>query len=151
MSETIQKALAAIIFCLFIAAVSFFAGVEYAGKGLAKAEEKQAVALDQKHEEQHSAQDKVVVRYVDKVRTITKEVKVYVPSATNTCTELDGAFRLWYDTAISGGVPASPGSADGASVPVEDLAATEQDNIEGCRKNTAQIEALQTERRAVSK
>lgn len=134
---------------VFSAIVTLYGAGYYHGGSSAeatfnKAKEVQANANAKTLTEIAAHDDKIITKYVTQVRTITKEVKVYVPSATNTCTELDGAFRLFYNehaTGITLPTPSSP--IDAAPVPIETFTATDRENLIGCRQNIALIESWQ--------
>jgi hypothetical protein len=91
--------------------------------------------------------DKIVTQYVDRI--VTKEVKVYVPSKDNTCRVLDGNFRLFYDSAITG-LPYTAGDPDAAPSSIDSVAASIAANFDSCAKNSDQLKALQDWARTVS-
>ena len=96
------------------------------------------------------AQDKVVTKIVTKYVNITREIPVYAPSENNTCTVLDGNFRLFHDGAAGYIMPATTGSPDAAPVHIEEVAAAIAFNYHGCSQNADQLSALQEWAKAVS-
>lgn len=95
-------------------------------------------------------QEKIVVQYVDKIRTIDHEVRVYVPSP-DACTVLDGRFRVFFDSAATG-IQLPPGASypDAAPVAVSDVAATIDLAAKRYRQLQQQVIDLQSERQAIS-
>ena len=146
----IAKIILGLVLLAVVAALAYFWG-----KASVKAEYEKKLAdrdayLLKLQQENDRKQERIVVQYVDKVRTIDREVKVYVPSHDD-CSQLSGHFRLFLDSAASGiQLPAGARNTDGAPVPVEDVANTVSDNYATCRKNAEQLKAMQDERRAIS-
>jgi len=100
----------------------------------------QAGDIAKKEAETAVSVDKIVTQYVDRI--ITKEVKVYVPSKDNTCRVLDGNFRLFYDSAITG-LPYTAGDPNAAPSSIDSVAASIAANFDSCSKNAEQLKALQ--------
>lgn len=97
--------------------------------------------------QQAKVTERVVTKYVDRVRvvrergaTIVKEVPIYVPADSY---PLPGGFRLLHDAAAIGAVPDRAGIADAASVPAQDAASTVVDNYTTCHETAARLTALQ--------
>jgi hypothetical protein len=112
---------------------------------LAAAEQAQADAAATRADAQTA--DRVVTRYVGRVRTvreaaavITKEVPVYVPS--DACT-LPAGFRVLHDAAAAGLVPDAARLADAAPADAQTVAATVADNYAACHAIREQLTALQ--------
>lgn len=90
---------------------------------------------------------KVETQFVDRVKVVREKARaietvreVFVPVDSGS---LPGAFRLFYDGAITGTVPDPAGIPDAAPVPVTDVADTHAANIEKCRIAYATVEGWQ--------
>lgn len=98
--------------------------------------EKQVVITEQVNAQLAASKDRERVI----VKTIIKEVPIYVPSSTP---DLPAGFRLLHDAAALGAVPDRRDGADAAAVSAQDAAATVAENYSGCRDNAAQVIAWQ--------
>jgi hypothetical protein len=73
-------------------------------------------------------------------QTITKEVRVYVPTSTP---DLPGGFRVLHDDAAQGLIPDPARIADAAAVAAEDVAGTVAENYGTCRVDKTRLAGLQ--------
>lgn len=139
------------LLCIDALLLGFILGVRYPlqqherAATLAAAEQVQADAAITRAAAQ--AADRIVTRYVDRVRTvqetaavITKEVPVHVPS--DAC-PLPAGFRLLHDAAAAGRVPDAAHLADAAPADAQTVAATVADNYATCHAIREQLTALQ--------
>jgi hypothetical protein len=135
---------------VLIAAV--LAGYHYGAKDVQvqwdKEKSKTALATAQQETAQAKVTTRVVTQYVDRVKVvhergekITKEVPIYVPSAT-TC-DLPGGFRVLHDAAAQGVLPDASRIADAATVPAQDAAAVIVENYNAYHALAEQLMALQ--------
>lgn len=106
----------------------------------------QQAAAKQK-EQRAEVTERVVTKYVDRVKTvyvrgqtIVKEVPVYVPLDSP---DLPPGFRVLHDAAAQGILPNPAGIPDAPSVPAQDAAATIAENYTTCRATAEQLTALQ--------
>lgn len=114
----------------------------------ATAEQSSAIAIARQH--QASVTERVVTRYVDRVRTVREagetivhEVPVYVPTQCDSDGRLPAGWRLLHDAAASG-EPAEPSRAADAQPVAPDAAAeTVARNYLSCRLTAEQLIALQ--------
>lgn len=90
---------------------------------------------------------KVETVYVDRIKVVTEKARViekvrevFVPTDSGS---LPGAFRLFYDGAITGTVPDASAIPDAASVPIADVADTHARNAELCRVAYATVDGWQ--------
>lgn len=91
--------------------------------------------------------EKVVTKYVDRVKYITGQINVItkdIPLPKDGIM-LGGAYRVQHDAAATGESPARPDEAVRAAAEVEAItyAGTVKENYGICRTNEAQLEALQ--------
>lgn len=91
---------------------------------------------------------KVETRTVEKIVTIREKARaietvrqVFVPVDSGS---LPGAFRLFYDAAITGSIPDAAGIADAAPVSIADVADTHARNAELCRIAYATVDGWQS-------
>jgi hypothetical protein len=112
---------------------------------LAAAEQAQVDAAATRADAQTA--DRIVTRYVERVRTvreaaavITKEVPVYVPS--DACA-LPAGFRVLHDAAAAGRVPDAADLTDAAPADAQTVAAIVADNYAACHAIREQLTALQ--------
>jgi len=147
-SEIVQKAIITASTWIVIAVLSFGCGALYVSKRHAKADADNNLKLVEKQKTQSEAADKIVTQYVDRI--VTKEVRVYVPSKDNTCRVLDGNFRLFYDSAITG-LPYTAGDPNAAPSSIDSVAASIAANFDSCAKNSDQLKSLQDWAITVSK
>lgn len=116
-------------------------------KGRADLLAEQAKAAKPVIAQQAKVTERVVTKYVDRVRvirergaTIVKEVPIYVPSDA---APLPGGFRLLHDAAAAGAVPDPAGIPDAAGVPAQDAAAVVAENYGTYHETAARLTALQ--------
>lgn len=145
MSEALQKAIITASTWLVIAVLSFGCGALYDSKRHDQADAKNDAKLVEKQTETSKQVDKIITRYVTK----KVEVPIYVHSPANTCTELDGNFRLFYDSAATG-LPYTAGDTNAAPASVDIVATSIADNFKSCTENANQLTALQDWARTVS-
>ncbi len=111
------------------------------------AKQAQELANSNASTEQAEQKIQVVTQYVDRVQvvhekgaTITKEVKVYVPS--DSC-PLSGGFRVLHDAAAANQLPDPTRVADAPAADAQAVAATVTGNYETCNVIREQLIALQ--------
>jgi hypothetical protein len=101
---------------------------------------------------QAEATVRIVTDYVDRVRvvrerakTITKEVKIYVPQESDVACAINRGFVRLHDAAARGDVSGTPEAADAspAGIKLSGVASTLADNYARCRENAEQLTALQ--------
>tara|TARA_Y100000034_G_C6909507_1_gene423418 strand:+ start:1504 stop:2025 length:522 start_codon:yes stop_codon:yes gene_type:complete len=121
-SPVSKKLLVTVLASIF--AAGFFSGFAWAKKVQAEREEQQAKADTEEVQRTADIQIKEVVKYVDRVKTITlkgdtitKEVVKYVPNSD--CVVTPDAVRLLNAAAKSMSVPGDPRGVNGASAPAE--------------------------------
>lgn len=94
---------------------------------------------------QAEVSDKIVTKYVDRVKivkkNVVKEVKVYVKDDANIM--LSPNFRLFHDSSANNEIPSRTSNPDGKAVTVEDLANTIAGNYGNCHENSATLISLQ--------
>ena len=94
---------------------------------------------------QAEVSDKIVTKYVDRVKivkkNVVKEVKVYVKDDANIM--LSPNFRLFHDSSANNEIPSRTSNPDGKAVTVEDLANTIAGNYGICHENSATLISLQ--------
>ena len=94
---------------------------------------------------QAEVSDKIVTKYVDRVKivkkNVIKEVKVYVKDDANIM--LSPNFRLFHDSSANNEIPSRTSNPDGKAVTVEDLANTIAGNYGICHENSATLISLQ--------
>ena len=94
---------------------------------------------------QAEVSDKIVTKYVDRVKivkkNVIKEVKVYVKDDANIM--LSPNFRLFHDSSANNEIPSRTSNPDGKAVTVEDLANTIAGNYGNCHENSATLISLQ--------
>ena len=103
--------------------------------------------------EQAALSEKVVIRYVDRVRvvreigaTITKEIPVYVTAKADAACPIPAGFVRVHDAAAQGvplGEPAGDPDAPAAGVTLSAVADTVAGNYTACHEAGAQLTALQ--------
>ena len=152
-----KKLIATVLGAIFVA--GFVSGFAWAKKGQAEREERQAKADTAEVQRTAGIQVKEVVKYVDRVKTITlqgdtitKEVVKYVPNSD--CVVTPDAVRLLNAAAKSMSVPGDSRGTDGASsttegnlIPCATLARAVTVVIENYQQYhivAARLEALQT-------
>lgn len=91
---------------------------------------------------------KVETVYVDRIKVVTEKARViekvrevFVPTDSGS---LPGAFRLFYDGALTGTVPEASAIPDAAPVPIADVADTHARNAELCRIAYATVDGWQS-------
>ena len=96
---------------------------------------------------QGAVTERIVTRYIDRVRTIRetgetiiKEVPIYVPADSPA---LPGGFRVLHDHAAAGTVPDPAGGAHAAPVAAQAATATVTENYTACLANAEQLTNLQ--------
>lgn len=96
---------------------------------------------------QAEATERVVTKYVDRVKVVAgrtqviiKEVPIYVPATTP---DLPAGFRILHDSAAQGVIPDPARIADAAPVPAQDAAETIVSNYGTCHETAEQVIALQ--------
>ncbi len=108
----------------------------------------EAVIEAQRHsmetqEKQSAVTDKIVTKYVDRIKivkkNVVKEVKVYVKDNIT----LSGGFRVWHDSSANNEIPDSSRIANAKAVAVEDVASSVAGNYGICHENSATLISLQ--------
>lgn len=82
-----------------------------------------------------------IVTIREKARAIETVREVFVPVDSGS---LPGAFRLFYDGAITGAIPDPAAIAEAAPVPIADVADTHASNAELCRIAYATVDGWQS-------
>lgn len=133
-----------------IAFTSVFGFGMYLGNKIGVSSCHEAVIEAQRHSietgvKQAEVSDKIVTKYVDRVKivkkNVVKEVKVYVKDDANIM--LSPNFRLFHDSSANNEIPSRTSNPDGKAVTVEDLANTIAGNYGICHENSATLISLQ--------
>ena len=133
-----------------IAFTSVFGFGMYLGNKIGVSSCHEAVIEAQRHSietgvKQAEVSDKIVTKYVDRVKivkkNVVKEVKVYVKDDANIM--LSPNFRLFHDSSANNEIPSRTSNPDGKAVTVEDLANTIAGNYGNCHENSATLISLQ--------
>ena len=133
-----------------IAFTAVFGFGMYLGNKIGVSSCHEAVIEAQRHsietgEKQAEVSDKIVTKYVDRVKivkkNVVKEVKVYVKDDANIM--LSPNFRLFHDSSANNEIPSRTSNPDGKAVTVEDLANTIAGNYGICHENSATLISLQ--------
>ena len=133
-----------------IAFTAVFGFGMYLGNKIGVSSCHEAVIEAQRHSietgiKQAEVSDKIVTKYVDRVKivkkNVVKEVKVYVKDDANIM--LSPNFRLFHDSSANNEIPSRTSNPDGKAVTVEDLANTIAGNYGNCHENSATLISLQ--------
>ena len=133
-----------------IAFTTVFGFGMYLGNKIGVSSCHEAVIEAQRHSietglKQAEVSDKIVTKYVDRVKivkkNVVKEVKVYVKDDANIM--LSPNFRLFHDSSANNEIPSRTSNPDGKAVTVEDLANTIAGNYGNCHENSATLISLQ--------
>ena len=133
-----------------IAFTAVFGFGMYLGNKIGVSSCHEAVIEAQRHNietgiKQAEVSDKIVTKYVDRVKivkkNVIKEVKVYVKDDANIM--LSPNFRLFHDSSANNEIPSRTSNPDGKAVTVEDLANTIAGNYGNCHENSATLISLQ--------
>ena len=133
-----------------IAFTAVFGFGMYLGNKIGVSSCHEAVIEAQRHNietgiKQAEVSDKIVTKYVDRVKivkkNVVKEVKVYVKDDANIM--LSPNFRLFHDSSANNEIPSRTSNPDGKAVTVEDLANTIAGNYGNCHENSATLISLQ--------
>lgn len=133
-----------------IAFTSVFGFGMYLGNKIGVSSCHEAVIEAQRHSietgvKQAEVSDKIVTKYVDRVKivkkNVVKEVKVYVKDDANIM--LSPNFRLFHDSSAKSEISSRTSNPDGKAVTVEDLANTIAGNYGICHENSATLISLQ--------
>ena len=133
-----------------IAFTTVFGFGMYLGNKIGVSSCHEAVIEAQRHSietglKQAEVSDKIVTKYVDRVKivkkNVVKEVKVYVKDDANIM--LSPNFRLFHDSSANNEIPSRTSNPDGKAVTVEDLANTIAGNYGICHENSATLISLQ--------
>ena len=133
-----------------IAFTAVFGFGMYLGNKIGVSSCQEAVIEAQRHSietgvKQAEVSDKIVTKYVDRVKivkkNVVKEVKVYVKDDANIM--LSPNFRLFHDSSANNEIPSRTSNPDGKAVTVEDLANTIAGNYGNCHENSATLISLQ--------
>ena len=133
-----------------IAFTAVFGFGMYLGNKIGVSSCHEAVIEAQRHSietgiKQAEVSDKIVTKYVDRVKivkkNVVKEVKVYVKDDANIM--LSPNFRLFHDSSANNEIPSRTSNPDGKAVTVEDLANTIAGNYGICHENFATLISLQ--------
>jgi hypothetical protein len=133
-----------------IAFTAVFGFGMYLGNKIGVSSCHEAVIEAQRHSietgvKQAEVSDKIVTKYVDRVKivkkNVVKEVKVYVKDDANIM--LSPNFRLFHDSSANNEIPSRTSNPDGKAVTVEDLANTIAGNYGICHENSATLISLQ--------
>lgn len=145
MNALLARALVYVAMAGCLLSIGFGFGVNYANRDNTR----RFAELEEKRQAEAVVVDKIVTKYVNSVTT--KEVPVYVKSDGG-CSELDGNFRMFFNSAASGkGLPQTPRYTDDTPVRVEDVARTTANNFYTCHRTADQLVALQEWAREVTK
>lgn len=148
---TSYKILGILLFILAIAGSSYYYGYS---KAKTKAEhdflEKENKAQAQIINLQNQlaeAKDKVIIKYINKVKVITERKYIYVDQAKNTPSkcELSSGWVYLHDSSAKGNLPDASRSSDATSSGIRDNKALETvvSNYSTCRQTSEQLKALQ--------
>ena len=133
-----------------IAFTAVFGFGMYLGNKIGVSSCHEAVIEAQRHSietgvKQAEVSDKIVTKYVDRVKivkkNVVKEVKVYVKDDANIM--LSPNFRLFHDSSAKSEISSRTSNPDGKAVTVEDLANTIAGNYGICHENSATLISLQ--------
>ena len=133
-----------------IAFTAVFGFGMYLGNKIGVSSCHEAVIEAQRHSietgvKQAEVSDKIVTKYVDRVKivkkNVVKEVKVYVKDDANIM--LSPNFRLFHDSSANNEISSRTSNPDGKAVTVEDLANTIAGNYGNCHENSATLISLQ--------